>query len=394
MSQQLENAMCKASHGSAGMASEAENVEQHNDWHAFKGRRICLLAPYPPRKGGVTVQTDLLARALEREGAELIKVDTNLQKLRFPVLGTPIRLAVQPWVVAFRLMRALPKCEVVHIQAAANWGYMPAVIGVPLARLFRKRSVMSFQSGIGPIFMDRFGWLVKMPFRKASVSTVCSQELRDAFKERGVDTTVLPNLFESELFAYRERSTIEPKIIWTRSFEELYDPLSAVRTFEILRRRYPNATMVMTSNGPLMPAVRSYIKSHELSGITLTGRVPKEEVARLMNEAGVCINTTRHDGLPTAMLEAAGSGLPIVTTNVGGIASLFRNGVSAIMVEPGDHEAMAEAIISLLDHPDKAAEIGKAARDSVTDYTWDHASKLLAEAYGFAKSATRKAASN
>lgn len=125
----------------------------------FNGRRVCLLAPFPPRKGGVTVQTDLLARALQSDGATLIRVDTNLQKLRFGPISTPIRLLVQPWVVAFRLLVALPKCEVVHIQAAANWGYLPAVIGVPMAKLFRKRTVITFHSGVGPIFMTGSpGW--------------------------------------------------------------------------------------------------------------------------------------------------------------------------------------------------------------------------------------------
>lgn len=350
----------------------------------FAGRRVCLLAPYPPRKGGVTVQTELLARALEREGAVLLKVDTNLQKLRFPILGTPIRLAVQPWVVAFRLIRMLPKCEVVHIQAAANWGYLPALIGVPLARLFRKRSVMSFQSGIGPIFMDRFGWLVKMPFRRATVATVCSRELQEAFRDRGIETTLLHNLFESELFRFRRRAVVEPSMIWTRSFEELYDPYAAVEVFEIVSERYPSATMTMTSNGVLLKSVAAYIESRGLSGITLTGRVPKEEVARLMNEAGVCINTSRYDGLPTALLEAGASGLPIVTTNVGGIPSFFQDGVSAIFVDVGDHQAMAEAIMQLIEDPEKAAVMGEAARDAVADYSWDRASAVLAEVYGFA----------
>lgn len=349
----------------------------------FAGRRVCLLAPYPPRKGGVTVQTQLLADALEREGATLLKVDTNLQKLRFPVLGTPIRLAAQPWVVAFRLLMALPKCEVLHIQAAVNWGYLPALIGVPLARLFGRRSVMSFQSGLGPVFMDRFGWLVKMPFLYADVTTVCTRELHEEFGKRGFDTVLMHNLYESEIFKYRERTRVEPKIVWTRSFEKLYDPWSAIKTFEIVKREYPEATMTMTSTGPLWSPIKDYVDSNGIKGIDLPGRVPTERVSELMTEASICLNTTQQDGLPTALLEAGACGLAIVSTNAGGIPSLLKDGVSGLLVNVGDYEAMAAAVVRFVREPDLALRLGDGAREAVKDYSWERTSAVLADCYGF-----------
>lgn len=358
-------------------------MEQAVGRSLLAGRKICLVAPYPPRKGGVTVQTDLLARALVRDGAVLLKVDTNLQKLRFPIIGTPIRLAVQPWVVAFRLLRVLRKCEIVHVQAAANWGFMPAWVAVPLARLFGKRVVLGFHSGIGPAFMDRFGWLVKTPFRIASASFVVSRELQDAFAERGVRTVIVRNLFESETFKFRERAQVEPKIVWTRSFEPLYDPMSAVKAFEIVRKQCPNAEFTMAGDGPLLAKVREYVETHGIAGLKLVGRLGREEVARLMDEASICLNTSRHDGLPTALLEAGACGLAIVTTKAGGIPSLFENGTSALMVDVGDYEAMAENIIGLVRDAGKARSLGAAARDAVKDYSWERASEVLAEVYGF-----------
>jgi glycosyltransferase involved in cell wall biosynthesis len=348
----------------------------------FKGRRICLLAPYPPRKGGVTVQTDLIATALKREGADLIRVDTNLHKLRIPIIGTPIRLLVQPWVVAWRLLWALPKCEVIHIQAAANWGYLPAVIGAPMARLFRRRSVMSFHSGIGPQFMDRFPWLVKMPFRLVTVPVVCSPELQVAFRERGIEAEFHRNLFEPELYRFRERIAIKPNIIWNRSFEELYDPFSAIKAFELIKKQYPDATLLMTSDGPLMPAIKDYVKSRGITGVTMPGRIPKEDLAKAMNDADIQLNTTIADGLPTSLLEAGASGLAIVTTNAGGIAFLLGHEESAMLVGVRDYEAMADAIIHLLEHPDRAQAMGRAAREVAMDYTWSRNREVFARSYG------------
>ncbi|MDI6809743.1 MAG: glycosyltransferase family 4 protein [Candidatus Eisenbacteria bacterium] len=345
---------------------------------AFK---ICMVSPFPPRKGGVAVQTALLVHYLEENGIEVMRVDTNLQRLRGAYL-TPLRLAVQPWVVLFGLLRKVPRCDVAHFQVASYWGYMPAVLGVPVARLFGKRSVISYQGGGGVEFMGRFPWLVKTPMRLASEVTVCSRELQKAFKQGGIRAELVNNLFDSSLFKFRERTRIKPKMVWTRSMEEMYDPFSAVRTFELVKARYPDAALVMTSDGPLTRSVREYINEHGLTGVTLTGRIPTEDVARAMHEGDVCLNTSKVDGLPTALLEAAASGLPIVTTRAGGIPSVFEDGVSAALVDVGDYRAMAEAVGDLLENPDRARKMGIAASEVVAEYTWPVTSKKLMRMYG------------
>lgn len=213
---------------------------------------------------------------------------------------------------------------------------------------------------------------------------MCSRELQDAFRERGVEAEVHYNLYNEDLFLCKKRSEFRPKIVWTRSFEELYDPLSAVRAYEIVRGRRPDATIVMAGDGPLLPSVRAYAEEHGIEGITFCGRGPSAEVARLMNEADICLNTSKHDGLPTAMLEAAGSGLAIVTTAAGGIASLFQDRMSASFCGTGDFEGMAAAILHLLDDQEQARQLAAKAVDVAADYTWSRASKVLARAYGFA----------
>ena len=347
--------------------------------------KVCLVAPFPPRKGGVTVQTALLARYLAEDGIEVLPVDTNLQSLRSRWLA-PLRLLLQPWAVLFRLLKNVPKCSVVHFQAASYWGYVPVVIGVPVARLFGKRCVMSYQGGAGPKFMDRVPWLVKMPMRMCGAVAVCSDELRAGFAERGINAHLVKNVFDSALFKYRKRPRVQPKIAWNRSMNDTYDPLSAVKAFEIVKQDYPDATLVMTSDGPLTAAVKEYADQNGLTGVTLTGRVPVQDVARVLDEADICLNTSRIDGLPTSLLEAAACGLPIVSTKAGGIPSLFEDTLSALLVEIGDYQAMASAIIGLLKDPEKASRLGNAARDVAMDYTWERASRKLFQLYGIPES--------
>jgi phenylacetate-CoA ligase len=114
----------------------------------------------------------------------------------------------------------------------------------------------------------------------------------------------------------------------------------------------------------------------------LTGRIPTEDVARVMDEGDICLNTSKIDGLPTALLEAAASGLPIVTTSAGGIPAIFQNGMSAAVVDVGDVQGLADAIMGLLENPDKAREMGKAARTVAAAYSWPRVSKEIARVYG------------
>lgn len=340
-----------------------------------------MVAPFPPRKGGVTVQTALLVKHLEQSGVEVLRVDTNLQRLRRRGLG-PIRIALQPWVVLWRMLGSIPKCDVVHFQAASFWAFMPAFLGVPIARLFGKRTVMSYHGGMGPEFIDRFGWLAKFPMKKCTVLTVCSEKLRTGFAARAIEAEMHRNLFESERFVFRDRTRIEPKICWTRSMDEVYDPLSAIRTHEIVRQRYPGAVLTMAGDGPLTRSLLDYVAECGIEGVKLTGRLSSEGVADLMAESSICLNTSRIDGLPTALLEAAATGLPIVTTSVGGIGSLFEHGVSALFVETGDCEAMAEAICGLIEDPGKARAMGSAARAVALQYSWPAAKADYVRFYG------------
>ena len=143
-------------------------------------------------------------------------------------------------------------------------------------------------------------------------------------------------------------------------------------------------TLVMTSDGSLTGPLKEYIADRGLTGVALTGRVPVENVARLMSESDICLNTSRIDGLPTALLEAAASGLPIVTTAAGGIPGLLEHGISALMVDVGDVQGLADAVLDLMSDAEKARRLGESARDVAMAYTWDRVSSEVARVYGLA----------
>jgi glycosyltransferase involved in cell wall biosynthesis len=79
------------------------------------------------------------------------------------------------------------------------------------------------------------------------------------------------------------------------------------------------------------------------------------------------------------VLEAAAFGLPVVSTDVGGIPSLLRDGEEALLVPEGDAEAMAGAVRRLLEEPGLAGRLSAAGREVAERSSWERVRPLWEE---------------
>jgi glycosyltransferase involved in cell wall biosynthesis len=93
------------------------------------------------------------------------------------------------------------------------------------------------------------------------------------------------------------------------------------------------------------------------------------------------INPSLADNMPISVLEALASGVPVVTTNVGGVPYLVEHEKTALLVPVQDPEAMAEAVLLLLNNPAKAGEIRRAGIESVRQYAWPNVRVRLLRVY-------------
>ena len=105
--------------------------------------------------------------------------------------------------------------------------------------------------------------------------------------------------------------------------------------------------------------------------IIFTGYYPDKKLPKLYQAADVFAFSTFYEHHPFAVLEALATGLPVVTTNVGGIPETIESGKNGFLVDPFNPKPFGEKILYLLEHPAFAKEMGAQARKTIVEnYDW------------------------
>src|SRR6185369_2023745 len=116
-------------------------------------------------------------------------------------------------------------------------------------------------------------------------------------------------------------------------------------TLNLLRKEFVGTRLIMGGADPgdgSSEAVRRVVQKENLSDhLEITGFVRRSEIAHWFSRSDVYLNTTNVESFGIAVMEAAAAGLCIVTTNVGELGCLWRDGEDALLVPPNDAEAMA-----------------------------------------------------
>lgn len=131
-----------------------------------------------------------------------------------------------------------------------------------------------------------------------------------------------------------------------------------------LRDDYPQARYLLIGDGELRAALERQIAA---AGLQATFRLlgTRPDVPALLAAADLFVLPSLWEGLPMALIEAMAAGLPVVATDVSGTRGVMRDGETGLLVPPGDATALAQAMAALLAEPERAAQMGAAARRRV-----------------------------
>jgi len=136
--------------------------------------------------------------------------------------------------------------------------------------------------------------------------------------------------------------------------------------------------ILIAGKGELEGKIRQRIKKDGLDNVVLLGQVDQKELVGLFQKAKIFIFPSHYEGLPTVVLEAMASGIPIITTSVSGCRDLIEDGYNGILIPPGSPDKLYESIKDLLNDPSYRKNLGKNARLSAEyNYSWDEVSNQI-----------------
>ncbi len=333
---------------------------------------VAIVAPAAPPSGGMSLQAELLRGHLEREGIAVDVIPTNPRLPRVVSRLWGIRTLIQSVVFLYSLLRALPQPAVVHVFGASYVYFFCRVAPTLLvSRLMGKRVILNYRGGAGPAFFNRYGWVAWPIVRLAHAVTAPSRYLARYFGEHGTDCEIVPNIVNLERFRFRSRDVLQPHLLVSRNLEPMYNVELAIQAFEIVQRKYPTARLDILGSGSQETLLRRRVVENHISGIVFHGPIPNSEMPRFLDDADILLNPTNVDNFPMSLIEAFARGVPVVTTNVGGIRDLVGGQEAAILVEPNDPGAMAEEVCRLVENPARARRMSQNAGRIVRQFCWD-----------------------
>lgn len=134
------------------------------------------------------------------------------------------------------------------------------------------------------------------------------------------------------------------KILHIGRFTELKNHIGLVRAFERFHARYPNSRLQLVGDGETKGDIQRYVQDHNLSdSVDFLGL--QADVYGFLHEADIFTLPSLYEGVPMTLIEAMGTGLPIVATAVGGVPDMLQNGVNALLIDP-DPEAICDALFA------------------------------------------------
>jgi glycosyltransferase involved in cell wall biosynthesis len=335
--------------------------------------RIALVGPLPPPSGGMANQTRQLAELLGAEGLTVELVQVN-RPYRPAWMGAVrgIRAACRLVPYLFDLWRTLGRVQLAHVMANSGWAWhLFAAPAVLIAHLRKVPVVVNYRGGDAERFFATSFSRVKPILSRASAVVVPSRFLASVFARYGVSVQIVPNIVDVARFSRRTDTPAVPHLVVTRNLEPIYDVETALRSFALVRGRRVDARLTVAGTGPSEAALRALAAElHVADAVTFSGRIENRDMPALYHAASVMLNPSTVDNMPISILEAWASGVPVVSTRVGGVPFLVDEGRNALLVEPRQPEAMAEAALRILDSPALAVSLAEAGRVAAEQFAW------------------------
>lgn len=351
----------------------------------IKRLKILIVAPtLDVFLGGQAIQAARLAEKLNQEpniSADIQSIGPKflprLQRIKY------LRTLLRGVKFLFDIVTKIPSYDIIHIFSAAHFSFLltptPAVL---VAKLFGKKTVLNYRSGQIDEHFAVWERSLRPTLKLFDKIVVPSGYLVDEFAKYEFEAEAVHNFVNLERFHFRERRALRPVFLSNRLLEELYNIPCILRAFAVIQEKYPQARLVVASFGDRRAMLEDLARELKLENVEFVGKIEQEKMPDLYDEIDIYLNSPNTDNMPGSLIECYASGVPVVTTNAGGIPYILEHEKTGLMVAVNDHEALARQALRLLEDQNLADEIVKNGREYCRMFTWERVRADWLKVYG------------
>ena len=291
----------------------------------------------------------------------------RLQKIKY--VRTFLRLSK----FIFDLLLKTPRYDVIHIFSASYFAFLlyptPAVL---IAKLFGKKTILNYRSGEARDHLKTWRRSAVPTMRLFDKIITPSGYLVDVFAEFGLPAQAIFNFVSIDKYRFRERQILRPVFLSNRNFEPLYNISCILRAFSLIQKKIPEAELIVVGDGREKLELQQLADELNLKNIEFSGRIPQEKMPEMYNRADIYLNSPNIDNMPNSVIEAFACGLPVVSTNAGGIPYIVEDGKTGLLVGTNDCEALAQKSLKILNTNELAQKIILKAQQECQKYSWEN----------------------
>lgn len=337
----------------------------------MKEIRVLLIAPSFDIVGGQSVQAARLLEAIRREPGIRIEFLAVNPRLPGPLCALQrikyIRTAVTEAAYVGGLFARLRKYDILHVFTAGYSSYwltfLPAVVGRGSGRFL----ILHYHDGRAQEHFEASPAAVRVAARADQI-VVPSPFLVDIFNRFGLRAHPIPNIVDETQFCYRRRDVIRPRFLHNRGLESHYNVPCTIRAFAAVQQRHPDASLVIAHDGPLKRELQAMVSEMGLRQVAFVGAVSQERMRQLYDEADIYVMSPDIDNMPLSVLECYASGLPVVSTEAGGVPGIIEHERTGLLVPAGDDGALASAALRLIEEPGLGLRLARSGRKVCYQY--------------------------
>ncbi len=369
--------------------------------------KIIIATPiYPPEIGGPATYTkELCERLADTHDITVITYTNSAEafpKTRLIPVGKGRPLPVRLGIFFVKLFRASKGTDVIYVQNAMAAGLPVALVcmlrGIPFVlkfvgdeaweratqrRLTQKRLEEFMASPDGGIKIRLMMLVQGFVLRRAAVVTTPSAYLSEALirtygvkPERAVvnynaaeSTQVLP--FETKHVAHQIATTA--RLVAWKGIDGI------IRALSIVKKKFPDAQLIVAGDGPEMQNLQDLSKKvGAADSVTFLGNISRAETWQLRKNSEIYVLNSTYEGLPHTVLTSFAAETPTIATNIPGTNEALYHEKTGLLVEPGDYQALADAIERLFNNPALGKELAENGKKLLREkFSWEAHTQTL-----------------